>query len=72
MVQDFVHPQQVPQLGALLPFLFGEGFAATVDYRKKGTLILTSLLEDPVEPPYQSTPVYECGGDPGFSGESSL
>ena len=32
---------------ALLPFLFwGEGFPTKIDYRKKGTLILTSLLED--------------------------
>ena len=30
---------------ALLPFL-GEGFPTTIDYRRKGTLILTSLLED--------------------------
>ena len=30
---------------ALLPF-FGEGFPTKIDYRKKGTLILTSLLDD--------------------------
>ena len=30
------------------PF-FGEGSPAKIDYRKKGTLILTSLLEDRVE-----------------------
>ena len=29
------------------PFL-GEGSPNKIDYRKKGTLILTSLLEDPV------------------------
>ena len=30
---------------AILPF-FGEGSPTKIDYRKKGTLILTSLLED--------------------------
>ena len=30
---------------ALLPFL-GEGSPTKIDYRKKGTLILTTLLED--------------------------
>ena len=30
---------------ALLPF-FGEGSHTKIDYRKKGTLLLTSLLED--------------------------
>ena len=35
-------------MGALLPF-FGGGLRAPTktDYRKRGTLILTSLLEDP-------------------------
>ena len=33
--------------GALLPFFGGEG-SPKIDYRKKGALILTSLLEDPV------------------------
>ena len=41
----------VPQLGppARCPFspaFFGEGSPTKIDYRKKGTLILTSLLED--------------------------
>ena len=37
---------QVPQC----PFtLFGEGSPAKIDYRKKGTLILTAPLEDLVE-----------------------
>ena len=31
---------------ALFPNLFGGGFPTEIDYRKKGTLILTSLLED--------------------------
>ena len=31
---------------ALLPTFLGEGFPTKIDYRKKGTLILTSLLED--------------------------
>ena len=33
------------RLGPLFPFL-GEGSPTKIDYRKKGTLILTSLLED--------------------------
>ena len=33
---------------ALFPF-FGEGSPTKIDYRRKGTLILTSLLEDLVE-----------------------
>ena len=33
---------------ALLPFL-GEGSPTKIDYREKGTLVLTSLLEDLVE-----------------------
>ena len=49
------HRAQSPQVGAVLllgppvvpcyPFL-GEGSPTKIDYRKKGTLILTSLLED--------------------------
>ena len=36
-----------PQLGALFnPFFGGEASPTEIDYRKKGTLILTSLLED--------------------------
>ena len=31
---------------ALLPFFGGEGSPTKIDYRKKGTLTLTSLLED--------------------------
>ena len=31
---------------ALEPTFFGEGSPTKIDYRKKGTLILTSLLED--------------------------
>ena len=31
---------------ALLPTFLGEGSPTKIDYRKKGTLILTSLLED--------------------------
>ena len=34
-----------PPSSSLLPF-FGEGSPTKIDYRKKGTLILTSLLED--------------------------
>ena len=34
-----------PLSSALLPF-FGEGSPTKIDYRKKGSLILTSLLED--------------------------
>ena len=30
---------------ALLPAFLGEGSPTKIDYRKKGTLILTSLLE---------------------------
>ena len=41
---DLVGP--VPVL-PFYPFL-GEGFPTKIDYRKKGTLILTSLLEDRV------------------------
>ena len=33
----------------LSPTFFGEGSATNIDYRKKGTLILASLLEDLVE-----------------------
>ena len=33
-------------LGALLPVFGWEGSPTTIDYRKRGTLILTSLLED--------------------------
>ena len=33
---------------ALLPF-FGEGSTTKIDYREKGTLVLTSLLEDLLE-----------------------
>ena len=29
-----------------MPFLLGEGSTTKIDYRKKGTVILTSLLED--------------------------
>ena len=32
------------------PFVWG-GFPTKIDYRKKGTLILTSLLEDLADPP---------------------
>ena len=36
-----------PQLGAnFYRFFFGGGFPTKIDYRKVGTLILTSLLED--------------------------
>ena len=38
---------------ALLPFLGVEGSPTKTDYRKKGTLILTSPLEDPVICPIQ-------------------
>ena len=53
-----VHPKRVPQkpqtptttqLGPpVVPFhpFFGEGYPTKIDYRKKGTLILTSLLKD--------------------------
>ena len=43
------HDIYVPQLGALSHPNFGwEGFPTKIDYRKiSGTLILTSLLEDP-------------------------
>ena len=42
-VYGFLGPPEVP----FYPFL-GEGSPTNIDYRKKGTLILTSLLEDPV------------------------
>ena len=35
-----------PQLGALLPTFWGEVSPTKIDYSKKGTLILFSLLED--------------------------
>ena len=35
---------------ALLPSCLGEGSPTKINYRKKGTLILTSLLEDLVLP----------------------
>ena len=36
-----------PAIGALLHrFFLGEGSPTEIDYRKKGTLILASLLED--------------------------
>ena len=37
-----------PVAGQVVPFypFLGEGFPTTIDYRKKGTLILASLLED--------------------------
>ena len=39
-----------PAIGALLPFLFCVlGSPAKIDYRKEGTLTLTTLLEDLVE-----------------------
>ena len=40
-----------PPVVPFYPFL-GEGSPAKIDYRKKGTLILTSLLEDLVYPPH--------------------
>ena len=40
----------IPQLGALVPFLFlGECAPTKIDDRRKGILILTSLLEDLVK-----------------------
>ena len=45
-----------PPVVHLYPFL-GEGSPTQIDYRKKGTLLLTSLLEDLVKitPPKKST-----------------
>ena len=39
-----------------MPFypFWGEGFPTKIDYRKKGTLILTSLLEDLVAETHSS------------------
>ena len=49
----FVRLDQVPQqlVPFLTPFLVGRyGSPTKIDYRKKGTLILTSLLEDVAKP----------------------
>ena len=47
----------------LHPFL-GEGSPTKIDYRKKGTLILTSLLEDLVEPPGVISLFFQDAGEP--------
>ena len=38
-------PKSRSPSSALLPLFLGEGSPTKIDYRKKGTLILTSLLE---------------------------
>ena len=50
-----------PPSSALLPFV-GEGSPTKIDYRKKGTLILTSLLEDLVVNQDGWTPAFVSKG----------
>ena len=39
-------PRVRPPVVPVYQFFLGEGFSTKIDYRKKGTLFLTSLLED--------------------------
>ena len=52
--------QKTRSPSALLPFSGWEGSPTKIDYRKKGTLILTSLLEDLMR---------SCGSPPIVRGE---
>ena len=52
---------------ALLPLFLGEGSPTKIDYRQKGTLILTSLLEDLKSKRRVGVPNFRTGAIIGYT-----